>query len=50
MKEFVQEFRRATRECDYEGRLLVEESKKRMSRVIKRKLMETERPLTSIKQ
>jgi len=28
----------------------VEEFKKRMSRVIKRKLMETERPLTSIEQ
>ena len=50
MKEFIQEFRRAVRESEYEGRPLVEEFKKRMSGVIRRKLMEAERPLTSIEQ
>jgi len=48
MKEFVQEFRRATRECGYEGRLLVEEFKRGISRVIRRMSMETEMPPTSI--
>jgi len=50
MKEFIQEFRRAVRGSEYEGRPLVEEFKKRMSGVIRRKLMEAERPLTSIEQ
>ena len=50
MEEFVQEFRRAARESKYEGRPLVEEFKRRMSRVIRRKLMEAERPSTSIEQ
>jgi len=48
MKEFVQEFRRATRGSEYEGRLLVEEFKRGMSGAIRRKLMEAERPSTSI--
>jgi len=50
MKEFVQEFKRAVRECRYKGRLLVEEFKKRINRVIRRKLIEAEQPPTSIKQ
>ena len=50
MEEFVQEFRKVARESGYEGRPLVEEFKRGMNGVIRRKLMETERPLTSIKQ
>ena len=50
MEEFVQELRRAVRESGYEGRPLVEEFKRGMSRTIKRKLMEVERPPTSIEQ
>jgi len=34
----------------YEERLLVEEFKRRMSGAIKRKLMEVERPPTSVEQ
>ena len=49
MEEFVQEFRRVARESGYEGRPLVEEFKRGMNGVIKRKLMGTERPSTSIK-
>jgi len=50
MEEFVQEFKRATRENGYEERPLVEEFKRGISRAIKQKLMEAERPPTSIKQ
>ena len=49
MEEFVQKFRRAVRESGYEGRLLVEEFKREMNETIKSKLMEAERPPTSIK-
>ena len=42
IEEFVQEFKRAARESGYEGRLLVEEFKRGMNGVIKRKLMEAE--------
>ena len=49
IEEFVQEFRRATKGSEYEGRLLVEELKKRMSGVIRRKLIEAEKPPISIK-
>ena len=48
MKEFVQEFKRAVRECEYKGRLLVEKFKKRINRIIRRKLIEAEQPPTSI--
>jgi len=34
----------------YEGRLLVEEFKRRMNKMIRRKLIEAERPPTSIEQ
>ena len=50
MEEFVQEFRKAARESKYEERPLVEEFKRGMSKAIRRKLMETERPPTSIEQ
>ena len=50
MEEFVQEFRRVARDSGYEGRALVEEFKKGTNRIIGRKLIETERPSTSIKQ
>ena len=50
IKRFVQELRKATRESGYKGRPLVEEFKGGMSRVIRRKLIETERPPTNIKQ
>ena len=49
IEEFVQEFRKATKESEYEGRLLVEEFKKGMSRVIRKKLIEAEKPPISIK-
>jgi len=50
MEEFIQEFRRAARGSGYEGRLLIEEFKRKMNGMIQRKLMETERPLSSIEQ
>ena len=50
MKEFVQEFQRATRDSKYKERPLVEEFKRRINGIIRRKLMEAERPPTSIKQ
>jgi len=50
MEEFIQEFKQAVRESRYEERPLVEEFKREISRVIRRKLMEAERPPTSIKQ
>jgi len=42
MEEFVQKFKRAARESEYEGRLLIEEFKRGMNRTIRRKLMEAE--------
>ena len=42
IEEFVQKFKRAPRESRYEGRLLVEEFKRGINRVIRRKLMEAE--------
>jgi len=50
MEEFIQEFKRAARGSRYEGRLLVEEFKRRMNRGIRRKLMEAENPPGSIEQ
>ena len=50
IEEFVQEFKRAVRECEYKGRLLVEKFKKRINRIIRRKLIEAEQPPTSIEQ
>ena len=48
MKEFVQKFRRVARGSEYEGRALVKEFKRGMSKAIRRKLMEAKRSPTSI--
>ena len=48
MEKFVQEFKRAARGSGYKGRLLVEEFKRGMNRVIRRKLMEVENQLSFI--
>ena len=50
MEEFIQEFKRAVRGSGYEGRPLIEEFKRRMNGGIRRKLMEAENLLASIKQ
>jgi len=50
MKEFVQELKRATKGSGYEGQPLVEEFKRGMNRVIRRKLMKAENQPGSIKQ
>ena len=50
MKKLVQEFRRVARGSGYKRRPLVKEFKRGMTRVIRRKLIKTERPLKSIKQ
>ena len=50
MEEYMQEFKRTVRGSGYEGRPLVEEFKRGINRGIRRKLMEAENPLTSIKQ
>ena len=50
MEEFVQEFKRAVRKSGYKRRPLVEEFKRRMNEVIKRKLMEAENQPSSIEQ
>jgi len=50
MEKFVQEFRRAVRGSGYKERLLIEEFKKGINGMIRRRLMEAERPLMSIEQ
>jgi len=50
MEEFVQEFKRAARRSGYEGRPLVEEFKRGMNGLIRRKLMEAENLPASIEQ
>jgi len=50
MEEFVQEFKRAARGSGYEERLLVEEFKRVMNGMIRRKLMEAKNQPGSIKQ
>ena len=50
MEKFVQEFKQAMRGSEYEGRPLVEEFKRGMNGGIRRKLMESENPPTSIEQ
>ena len=50
MEEYVQEFKRTARGSGYEGRPLVEEFKRGMNGGIRRKLMESENPPTSIEQ
>ena len=48
MKEFVQKFRKAARDNGYEEKPLVEEFKRGMNGMIRRKLMEAERSSRSI--
>ena len=50
MKEFVQEFKRVARGSGYKGRLLVEEFKRGMNGVIRKKLMEAKNQPRSIEQ
>ena len=50
MEEFVQEFKKVARGSGYEERPLVEEFKRGINRGIRRKLMESENPPTSIEQ
>jgi len=50
MEEFIQEFKRVARGSGYEGRSLVEEFKRGINRVIRRKLIETENQPSSIEQ
>jgi len=50
MEEFVQEFKRAARGSGYDGRPLVEEFKRGMNGVIRRRLMEAENQPGSIEQ
>ena len=50
MEEFVQEFKRAVRGSRYEGQPLVEEFKREINGVIRRRLMESENQPGSIEQ
>ena len=50
IEEFVQEFKRAARESGHEGRPLVEEFKRGINRVIRRRLMEFKNQPDSIEQ
>ena len=50
MEEYVQEFKRTARGSRYKGRLLVEEFKRGMNGGIRRKLIESENPPSSIEQ
>ena len=50
MEEFIQEFKRAARGSGYEGRPLVEEFKRGMNEVIRRKLIKAENQPGSIEQ
>ena len=50
IEEFLQEFKRIVRESGYKGRPLVEEFKRGINRVIRRKLIEAENQPGSIEQ
>ena len=50
MKEYVQDFKRVARGSRYKGCPLIEEFKRGMNRVIRRKLMEAESQPGSIEQ
>jgi len=50
IEEFVQEFKRATKGSGYERRPLVEEFKRGINGVIRRKLIEAENQPSSIEQ
>ena len=45
----MQEFRRAVKRSEYKKRVLIKEFKREINRVIRQKLIEAERPLTSMK-
>jgi len=44
----LQEFQRVVRNSKYKRRVLVDEFKRELNRIIRKKLIEIERPLTSI--
>ena len=48
--EYVQEFRKVARESSYEGQPLIEEFKRRLSRMLRRKLAEAETPPSMIEE
>ena len=50
MEEFVQEFKRIAKESGYKGRLLVEEFKRGINGIIRKKLIEAQNQPSSIKQ
>ena len=50
IEEFVQKFQKIGRNSKYKKKILVKEFKRRINRMIRRKLMEVKRPLTSIEQ
>ena len=50
MEEFIQEFRRVARGSGYEGCPLIEEFKRSMNTMIRRRLIEAERQPSSIEQ
>ena len=50
MEEFIQEFQRVVRGSRYKRRVLVENFKREMNEMIRRKLIEAEKPSTNIKQ
>ena len=50
MEKFLQKFRKVARDNRYEERPLVEEFKKEMNIIIRRKLIEVKRPPRSIQQ
>ena len=50
MEEFVQDFKRVVRGSGYEGRLLIEEFKRGINTIIRRRLMEAENQSGSIEQ
>ena len=50
IEKFVQKFRKAARDNRYEKRLLIEEFKIEMNKMIRRKLIEVERPSRGIDQ
>jgi len=49
MEKFVQEFRRAARECGYKRRLFVEEFKRGINTIIQQRLMKVEQQPSLIK-
>jgi len=50
MEEFIQEFQRAARSSKYKRKVLVKEFKMEINGVIRKKLIEIERPPKSIEQ